>query len=100
MKSSGSSVFRDLTKTIDVAAVETNSITPYALVKPGAASISLTDTLTCKTPKEAAALVSSLIIDNFNYENDKDDLTTQLTTYLTLVGVENNDILVFMSEST
>ena len=55
--------------------------------------------MTCKTPKETSAVVSSLIIDTFHYENDKDDLNTQLTTYLTLVGVENDDILVFMSES-
>ena len=75
-KSSSLLVSRDLTKTIDAAAVEINPTTPAALAKPDVASISLVNTLIYKTPKETSAIVLSLIIDKFNYENAKDDLTT------------------------
>lgn len=70
---------------------------PAVSMTPDAALIGLTDTLTCKTPKETSNNVSSLI-DKVNYEKNHDELMKKIVTYLTLVGVKYDDILVFMSE--
>ena len=99
-KSSGKSVSRDLSGTIDAAAVQTTLTTPAANATPDAASFGLADTMNCKTPGELAEVIVSLIVTKFSYTLTDDTLEKQMTSYLTELGVENDDMLAFMSDES
>ena len=88
----------DLKDTIDAAAAQTILTTPTANTTPDAASFGLADTMNCKTPGELAEVVVSLIVAKFSYSLTDNLLEQQMTTYLTELGVENDDMLAFMSE--
>ena len=99
-KPSDQRVSRSLHDTIDAAAEQTVLTTPAADATPDAASFGLADTMICKTPEELAEVVVSLIVAKFSYNLTDDLLEQQMTTYLKELGVENDDMLAFMSEET
>ena len=99
-KPSDQRVSRSLLDTIDAAAEQTVLTTPAANATPDTASFGLADTMTCKTPEELAEVAVSLIVAKFSYNLTDDLLKQQMTTYLKELGVENDDMLAFMSEET
>ena len=99
-KPSNQRVSRSLHDTIDATTEQTVLTTPAADATPDAASFGLANTMICKTPEELAEVVVSLIVVRFSYNLTDDLLEQQMTTYLKELGVENDDMLAFMSEET
>ena len=91
-------VSRSLIDMIDAVAEMTVLATPTVDATLEAGFFGFADTITCKTPEELAEVVVSLITAKFSYNLTNYLLEQQMTTYLKKHGVENDDMLAFMSE--
>ena len=93
-------VSRSLIDTNGAAAKQMAMTTHTADASPDIESFGFADMITGKTPEVLDEVVVSLIVDKFTYNLTDDLLKQQITTYLKELGVENDDMLAFMSEET
>lgn len=76
----------------------TQSVHGVTTTAPDATSFGITNTMTCKTPEETVKVLSCLIIEVFNYGKNNTKLNKKMVDSLTLVGLVDGNILVFMPE--